>query len=254
MEQIPGITFACTDKPGEAIAAQGVHMKLRRASALLISFLIGSGIPLVAQTVLRGEVRVDLEPVYLQYIDDPYPLDTTTAQKRALDEAALYFSSIIYGWSYDYEIGEMARAIPEQFTLISRGSIPFGDPNLAVTDARLETSYLYVWMDYRPDSIQERRLEQWKSGTIKKVQAIGEGPLAGPGGSNWLDGKRQALEDAARAAVRSLLRGTERNRPKHSTGFVALAAFPRYWVDAGRWQCGATFYIEVSDITAFSAY
>jgi hypothetical protein len=216
--------------------------------------LLFTAVPLFSQIVLRGEVRVDLEPVYAPYIDEPYPLDTRTAQKRALEEGALYFSSMIYGWAYDYEIGEKARAIPEQFELKSRGSILFGDTRLTVTDARLEDSYLYVWMDYRPDAIQERRLEQWKSGTIKKVQAIGNGPLAGPGGSSWLEGKRQALEDAARSAVRSLLRSTERNRPKHSTGFVALAAFPRYWVDAGRWQCGATFYIDITEVTAFSSY
>lgn len=210
--------------------------------------------PVVPQTVLRGEVRVDLEPVYAQFIDVPYPLDTSTAQKRALEEASLYFGAMIYGWSYDYEIGEKGRNIPERFEISGRGSIPFGDSRLFVTDARLQDSYLFVWMDYRLDPAQERRFEQWKSGTIKKVQSIGNGPLAGPGAAGWMDGKRQALEDAARSAVRSLLQGTERNRPKHSTGFVALAAFPRYWVDAGRWQCGATFYIEVTDISAFSAY
>lgn len=229
----------------------GNYSLVRRLLSIALLFTTAA---LSAQSVLRGEVRVDLEPVYYQYIDEPYPLDTRTAQKRALEEGALYFSSMMYGWTYDYEIGEKARAIPEQFDLISQGAIEFGDPKLFATDARLEQSYLFVWMDYRPDTAQERRLEQWKSGTIKKIQAIGNGPLAGPGAAGWIDGKRQALEDAARAAVRALLRGTERNRPKHSRGLVALAAFPRYWVDAGRWQCSATFYIEVTEITAFSAY
>lgn len=223
----------------------------RRLSSLI---LLLSSATLSAQPVLRGEVRVDLEPVYLQYIDEPYPLDTKTAHKRALEEGALSVSSMIYGWTYDYEIGERARSIPEQFDLIRRGTIPFGDQKLFVTDLRLEDSYLYVWIDYRPDPTQEHWLSLWKSGTIQKVQAIGSGFLADPGGSSWLEGKQQALEDAARAAVRSLLRSTERNRPKHSKGFIALASFPRYWIDGGRWQCGATFYIEVSEITAFSAY
>ncbi|MCA1949261.1 MAG: hypothetical protein LDL24_01705 [Treponema sp.] len=225
-----------------------------KAHTALLTLLVLSSLPAWPQTVLRGEVRVDLEPVYIQYIEEPYPLDTKTAQKRALEEAALYFGAMIYGWAYDYEIGEKARAIPEQFELKNQGTIPFGDEKLFATDALLEGSYLFVWMDYRPDPSQERRIKQWKSGTINKVQAIGNGPLAGPGAAGWLDGKKQALEDAARAAVRSLLRGTERNRPKHSTGFVALAAFPRYWMDAGRWQCGATFYIEVIDISPFPAY
>ncbi len=222
--------------------------------ALLGTFLALTVIPAWPQGVLRGEVRVDLEPVYVNYIEETYPLDTKTAQRRALEEGALYFGAMIYGWAYDYEIGEKARAIPEQFELTSQGIISFGDDKLVATDARLQESYLFVWMDYRPDPDQERRLEQWKSGTNKKVQAIGNGPLAGPGVAGWLEGKKQALEDAARAAVRSVLRGTERNRPKHSSGFAALAAFPRYWVDAGRWQCGATFYIEINDITPFPAY
>jgi hypothetical protein len=74
------------------------------------------------------------------------------------------------------------------------------------------------------------------------------------GGNSWLDYKRQGLEDAARAAVRAMLRGDERNRPKEARGFIALAEFPVYGIDAGRWTAFARFRIDVTEIIPFAAY
>jgi hypothetical protein len=208
-----------------------------------------------AQEVLRGEVRVDLEPVYARYMDAPYPLDTATAQRRALEEAAMFFSAMIYGWSFQYDIGERARRAPENFELSPLGEIPFGDPGLYATDAELRGLQLHLWADYRPTEAQKRRLAGWRSGTIRSAQANGEGPLGGPvEGGDWVSIKRTALEDAARAAVRAILRGNERNRPKEARGFIALSAFPVYWIDAGQWMVSARFKVEITEITPFSAY
>jgi hypothetical protein len=210
----------------------------------------------VGEPVLRGQVRVDLEPVYAPYVDVPYPLDTKTAQLRALEEAALNFGAIIYGWSFDYDIGEKVRNFQEHLELSNQGLIPFGDPKLIATDAHVEGNYLCVWFDYRPDEAQIRWLSQWDAGIKPIVQGLGVGPLAGPidEPQNWRMGKQQALEDAARAAIRSYLRSVERNRPKQCTGFVALDAFPRYYIDAGRWTCVARFKLEITEIIPFSAY
>jgi hypothetical protein len=81
------------------------------------------------------------------------------------------------------------------------------------------------------------------------------GPLGGPvetGG--WLAIRREALEDAARAAVRAALRGRERNRPKEADGFISLAAFPRYFMDGGHWAASARFRVEITGIVPFAAY
>jgi hypothetical protein len=72
--------------------------------------------------------------------------------------------------------------------------------------------------------------------------------------SDWFSIKKTALEDAARAAVRAMLRGSERNRPKEARGFISLAAFPYYYMDAGRWSCSARFRVETVEIIPFSAY
>ena len=231
----------------------------------LLSFLFLPFL-LPAQDVLRGEVRVELEPIFGAYVDEEYPLDKEAAYRRALQEAAMFFSAQIYGWSFYYDVGERARNIEEKLELTPLGEIRWGDPRLYVTQANFENwefettthrlaAFLSAWMDYRPTDAQRRRLEMWQKGNIRPVQGIGycyidsfvEEPY-------WLTIKKNALEDSARAAVRAMLQGSERNRPKEVTGFISLESFPMFYVDSGRQAAHARFRVEITQIIPFSAY
>ncbi|MDR0584301.1 MAG: hypothetical protein LBG57_08160 [Treponema sp.] len=205
--------------------------------------------------VLRGEVWVELEPIYGGYVDREYPLDADTARRRALEEAALNYSAMIYGWTFHYDIGEKARQIPETFELEAVSSIPFGDPGLRATDMEVRELRVRLWTDYHLSETQSRRLQVWRTGTIRSAQAVGHGPPGGPETvSDWLIIKKAALEDAARAAVRTMLRGSERNRPREANGFISLAAFPNYYIDSGRWAASARFRVQITEIIPFAAY
>jgi len=221
----------------------------------MFPLLLLAALPLGAQETLRGEVRVEIEAVPREFMDVPPPPDDGTVRRRALDAAALFFSGMIYGWSFYYDIGERARGIAEEFELTPLGSIVPGDPRLRVTDARVEDMRLYVWADYRPSDSQRRRLAAWKAGAARTAQAVGRGSLGLPESEEgWLDVRQAALKDAARAAVRGMLRGGERNRPKAARGFISLAAFPRCYMDAGRWAAAARFHVDVREVIPFSAY
>ena len=236
----------------------------------LFSFLLLFPLLVSAQEVLRGELRVELEPIFGAYIDEEYPLDIQGAYRRALQEAALFFSAQIYGWSFHYDIGERARGIEEIFELTPLGEVRWGDPRLSVTHAHfvdrefratshLMAAFLSAWMDYRPTEDQRRRLEMWKLGNVRPAQAIGYSPLGGksenPGENpDWLSIKKEVLEDSARAAVRAMLQGSERNRPKEVTGFVCLESFPTFFMDRGRWAAQARFKVEIGEIVPFSVY
>jgi hypothetical protein len=54
--------------------------------------------------------------------------------------------------------------------------------------------------------------------------------------------------------VRAILQGGERNRPKEVRGFIALAAFPVFGLDAGRWLVSAHFRVDITEIIPFAAY
>jgi len=204
--------------------------------------------------VIRGEVYVDFEPIYAGHIDNEYPLDFDTAGRRALEEAAMFFSAMIYGWSFNYEVGERARGIAEKLDLETDAVIRFGDPSLKVTDTEIRDMRLRVWTDYHLNDTQQRRMQVWRSGTIRNAQAVGYGPSVIEEYPGWLALKKTALEDAARSALRTLLRGSERNRPKEVTGFISLASFPRYFMDSGRWAVFARFRVQVIEIIPFAAY
>ena len=189
-------------------------------SAFFIFFLLFSAFsanssPVSGQEVLRGEVKVELEPIYGSFVDEKYPLDTDSAYRRALQEAAMFFSAQIYGWSFHYDIGERARGIKEEFDLEALGEIRWGDPRLFVTHAKFENRILSVWMDYRPTDTQRRRLEMWKMGSIRTAQAIGYGPPGGPVEiSDWLTIKKEALEDSARAGYVPCFRAANGTGPR----------------------------------------
>ena len=232
-------------------------MARKFAFAFLLFFvpLIFFTFKVFAQEVLRGEVKVEMEPIYGGYVDEEYPLEKDTAYRRALEEAAMFFSAQIYGWSFHYDIGERARGIAEEFVLTPLGEIKWGDSRLFVTHARFENKVLSVWMDYRPSEAQLKRIEMWKMGNIRNAQAVGYGPLGNPvESSDWLAIKKRALEDSARAAVRAMLQGSERNRPKEATGFICLQNFPSYAMDSGRWAAQARFRVDIKEIIPFSVF
>jgi hypothetical protein len=215
--------------------------------------------------ILRGEVQIDVEPIYGGFIDQDYPLPVDSLRRRALEEAAMLYSAMIYGWSFHYDIGERARGIEEELELVPLGLIPWGDTKLNATDVELRDQKLCLWTDYRLDDPQKRRTAMWRADRMRSVQARGIGPLGmplptaadaadGEDPQSWLDYKRAGLEDAARAAIRAILRGSERNRPKEATGFIALAAFPVFGIDAGRWTAFARFRVDVAEIIPFAAY
>jgi hypothetical protein len=232
-------------------------------SFLFLPFLLS------AQDVLRGEVRVELEPIFGAYVDEEYPLDKDAAYRRALQEAAMFFSAQIYGWSFYYDVGERARNIEEKLELTPLGEIRWGDPGLYVTHANFQNrefetttqrlaAFLSAWMDYRPTDAQRRRLEMWQKGNIRPTQAIGYSTIGAIRDSAeepyWLTIKKNALEDSARAAVRAMLQGSERNRPKEVTGFICLESFPSFYIDSGRQAARARFRVEITEIIPFAAY
>jgi hypothetical protein len=212
--------------------------------AFILTFLTLALPVLPAQEVLRGEVCIDLEQVR-GFVGNTRPLELEEARSKALEEAAQYYGAMIYGWTFHYEVGEKARNIEEILELEPLGTITAEDPRLEMTDMQVKDFHLYLWSDYRPADIQRQRLAKWKAGTVRSAQGYGH---------SQLDDKFAALEDAARAALRAMLQGSERNRPKEASGYISLAAFPRYWLDKGQWMAAGRFRVEIQEIRPFSAY
>jgi len=239
--------------------ADNYRMKRRLPLIFLFFAVLAAGAqehdPGYYPETLRGEVWVELEPMYGNRPDIEYPVTNETAARRALQGAALYYAAMIYGWSFHYDIGERARGIAEEFIIEPMGEIRWGDPALNIAEVETRGSRLRVWTDYHMSEIQQKRLQMWRMDMVRSAQGMGYCPLPGPSpDSGWMEIQNAVLKDAARAAVRAMLRGSERNRPKQATGFISLASFPRFFIDSGQWVAAARFRVQINEIIPFAAY
>ena len=239
----------------------GQFFRFAKRAVCLFVFL-ASSFSLYAQSsewanhpaVIRGQVYVDLEPIYIGHVDEEYPLEIPAAGRRALEELALFFSGMVYGWSFYYDIGERARRIEENLELEQIGSVQFGDPALRVTESEIRDMRLWIWADYHLDEGSQRRMDVWRTGTVRNAQAMGYSPSYIEEYPGWIALKKMALEDAAKTAIRAMLQGSERNRPKAALGFISLSSFPRYFIDGGRWAASARFRVQINEIIPYAVY
>lgn len=226
-----------------------IQTSVRMRHLFLLMILWGivffPGTSLFAQDVLRGEVRIELEQIRGFLVEAKPPLNIAEARMAALRDAAHFFGAIIYGWSFHYDIGERARNIEEKLELSPLGTISPEDHRLEITDLQINGPYIYLWSDYRPNEAQHYRLAKWKTGSVRTAQGYGQSSM---------EDKYGALEDAARAAIRGMLQGSERNRPKEASGFISLTVFPRFWMDKGRWAAMGRFRIEIQEIRPFAVH
>jgi hypothetical protein len=153
---------------------------------------------------------------------------------------------MIYGWEFEYAVGEKARNLADGFEWTPLGELPFGDVRMTPADSAQEGAFYRLWADYEMDSSQAARRGAWMGGQLRALHTRG---------SAGLDKDQQdALRDAAKQAVRSLVRGIERERPKTVRGRIALAKFPIITIASGEWAASAQFFIEIQEIEKYMGY
>jgi hypothetical protein len=205
------------------------------------------------QAALRGMVTVDSEPVWAvpaagdgSAPGGTYPLSRRDTRLLALAAAIGYFSGMIYGWEFEYAVGEKARNAEDGFEWRPLGELPFGDVRMTPAGSAEEGAVYRLWADYELDDAQAARRGAWTGGQLRVLNARG---------SAGLDREQQdALREAAKQAVRSLLRGIERERPRAASGRIALAKFPVITIARGEWAASAQFFVEIREIEKYKGY
>ena len=222
---------------------------------LLIAGLLAAYSPLVPADILRGEVQVDVEPVYALSRGVPSPLDDDALLAWALEESARSYAGMIYGWSFEYEPGEKARDLAEHITLAALGTVGAHEPALKTDRVDKNAVRVSVWTDYHLSETQSRRRQSWSATGSIEAQAHGTGALdLSPVAAKDIMAHDGALEDAARSAIRARLRATERNRPRRVKGRIALAAFPHYGIQNGALTVQARFRLKIGEVEPYAVY
>ncbi|MBN1695921.1 MAG: hypothetical protein JW881_00285 [Spirochaetales bacterium] len=221
---------------------------------LLLSFifLMTSAFPISGLEPSLERITIylwcDLEP-FISEENEEIPLSREEASRRALEEARIIISGMIYGYSFTYIPYDRSRQAQEVFDLVPVAEIKWGDPYLKIVDSEVHGKRLFLTITYTLQAHQARRLQSWKSVAFPVASGKGE--------SDFFSGykeKRTSLSNAVKEAVRNHLRKRLANKPREITGEVILASSPDTFVRAGLYTTIVKIRLHIREIIPYRVF
>jgi len=191
----------------------------------------------------------ELEPMVQE--NEDYPLTTEEAQRRALEEARAILSGMIYGYRFRYTPGDALRQVDEEFHITPVAEILWGDPNMAITDAYVKDSLLFVKVTYQLEDFQAARRRAWSSNSVEASSGVGSHSVFT---ATSPEGKRQALQEALKNAVREALRPVYFNKPREVTGEILIWNEPHTVIQSGTFTTRADVKLRVKEVRSYSLF
>ena len=183
------------------------------------------------------------------YFDGATVLTEEEVAKRLLEEARLYFSSMIYGFRFNYTPYDSQRQIQESFELSPVAEIKWGDPNLQFDQLEVSDNRLYVRINYSLDRSQSLRHEAWQSNTIPYATGSGEASLLGEASQ-----KRFSFDNALKDAIRNHAKKLVLNKPKEIAGEILLSESPLISIRKAAYCTTVKVKLKLDEIIPYQFY
>ncbi len=163
-----------------------------------------------------------------------------------LEEARWIFSGMLYGFTFMYTPSDSNMQVAESFSLTPKALIDYGDPLLRIDSIHVEGSLMRMELSYELTADQQRRQELLILSDRYLSQGKGTGSLI-----NNSEGRREAVEDAIRLAVRAGARRLVGQKPRLIEGDLVLRSVPIIGVDRGRFRASVQINFRVEQITSY---
>ncbi len=222
-------------------------MKIRLLA--LLALLLLPRLSQAEQTQLSLRLWCELDPMVQE--NEDYPLSDEEARRRILEEARLVLSGMIYGFEFLYTPADATRGIEEEFTLAPVAEVLWSDPNLRITDAYLQDAFLFVKIYYDLEDFQVARRRAWASTAITPSTGVGKHSMFTVPAPV---GKRRALEEAMKQAIRNALRPIHFNQPREITGELLIWEQPRTVIQSGAYTAEAKVKLRVKEVRPYSLF
>lgn len=211
---------------------------------------------LAAQTLeLSNLIRIQL---WVPTEEEPSRMDTAQdgealympAVRNLKNIAPFMLEGMLYGWNVTYTPSDAVRQVAEYYECTPVTEIAINDPAIQWTESEITDTTTSCWIDYTRSEAQMQYKKWWNSVSISKIQGKGSASITlGP------EGIKQAVIEAAKAAIRAYLQKTEKNKPKEMTGSLLLAdESPRIFIDHGQYVADLDFFLYVDRIEKYSYY
>jgi hypothetical protein len=215
--------------------------------ALGALFLLLSVPPAVGDDRLFVRPWAELEPIVR--IEAEYPIPLETAGRWVLDEARALLSGMVYGWTFSWTPGDLARKVDDRFDLVPVAEIPWGSDRLAVRQTQVEEARFFAQVSFLMTPVEDLRRQSWAGASVDMATGTGEAPILDGRG-----GKLTALANAIKDAVRNHLRTRFLNKPREIRGEIVLWEDPRSWVASGSYHAVAKVRLRVLDVVPYRIF
>jgi hypothetical protein len=156
---------------------------------------------------------------------------------------------MVYGWTFSWTPGDLARKVQDRFDLMPVAEIPWGSDRLAVRQTQVEEARLFAQVSFLMTPAEELRRRSWAGASVDMA--------TGTGAASILDGrgaKQIALANAIKDAVRNHLHTRILNKPREIRGEVVLWEDPRAWVASGSYHAVAKVRLRVLDVVPYRIF
>lgn len=170
--------------------------------------------------------------------------------KELLEEAAFVYSGMLYGFDFIYVPGDMKRGVKESFTLTPIAGIVWGDNALSVGKVRQADEKVFVNLIYRCEERHINWLDYWNTGNLTVIGASAFTKLP----ERTAIGRKDAVEEAAKLAIRTFMQGRIHNKPKEISGSFVFAEPPRMRYEAGLYNASIKIKLDVKEVENYSIY
>ncbi len=196
---------------------------------------------------LTIDVWCNMEPLVFE--GGEYPLSPESAARLMLEEARIFFSAMIYGYSFAYTPSDKSRRVAEAFTLTPLAEIAWGDPNLTVLHTRRKGSLLYGKIAYELQDYQQDRRRAWSSNTLPSAAGRGEETML-----NGKGAKITSFESSIKQAIRDYVRKRVYNKPKSINGEVLLWDGPQTIVKSGVYSTASRIKLFLGSLQPYAVF
>ncbi|MDF1568092.1 MAG: hypothetical protein P1P77_08735 [Spirochaetaceae bacterium] len=172
--------------------------------------------------------------------------EETQSLELLLEDARWAISGMIYGFDVTWTPSARNRGVDEILLVEPVASIPRGDPKFHTVATHEENGFLFITFEYRPDAVQQRRLDGWAGQAFPAASGAGNAPVMG-----W-ESRRDAMNAAIRNTLREWLRAREYNRPREIQGRVAFLNIPKTSMSAGSIRAVVSLRMDLKNVSHYT--
>lgn len=169
--------------------------------------------------------------------------------RRLKETGPFIIEGMVYGWSFTYTPSDKLRKVAEYFDFKEIQPLGKDIQRITYLSPWITDNKVNSWVEFTRTPQMLRNYYLWTTIDHPKIHGRGTGKI-----NRGFDGITDAVQEAAKDAIRSYYRQRLKNKPKEITGSLLLKNLPEFGINAGEYTVELDFFLESGRILEYKMY